>query len=291
MAEAAAVRPRGQLVGRALIYAVLGAFAAFYLLPMAVVAFNSVRSYEEIARTSVLGLPQSLHLDNWGAAWGRYCIASVCEGVRPYMWNSALMAVPATILSTLLGAVCGYALSMWRFPGAGLLFGVITLGVFLPAHMKLVPWALSLRPLGLSDSIAGLVLIHVVQGLSFTTLFCRNYYVAVPEDLIKAARVDGAGFFRIFWRIVLPLSPPILIVCVIWQFTGIWNEYLFGSTFSSRDTRPVTVALIAFSANIAQVREYGVEAAAVLIAAAPTLLIYVLGGKFFVRGLTSGAVK
>lgn len=278
-------------IRRAAIYAVLGVFVAFYLTPMVIVALNSVRSYEEISRTSVLGLPEALHLGNWATAWGRYCIASVCEGVRPYMWNSTLMTVPATLLSTALGAVCGYALSLWRFPGAGMIFGVITLGVFLPVHMKLVPWALSLRPLGLSDSIAGLVLIHVVQGLSFTILFCRNYYLSIPEDLIKAARVDGAGFFRIFWSIVLPLSPPILIVCVIWQFTGIWNEYLFGSTFSSRDTRPVTAALIAFSANIAQVREYGVEAAAVLIAALPTLLVYVFGGKFFVRGLTAGAVK
>jgi glucose/mannose transport system permease protein len=258
---------------------------------MVIVVMNSVRSVEEIGRTSVLGFPQTLHIENWAAAWSRYCIASVCEGVRPYMWNSAVMTVPATLLSTMLGAICGYALSMWRFPGANWLFGVITLGVFLPVHMKLVPWALSLRPLGLSESIGGLVLIHVVQGLSFTILFCRNYYVAIPEDLIKAARVDGAGFFRIFWRIVLPLSPPILIVCVIWQFTGIWNEYLFGSTFSSRETKPVTAALIAFSATIAQAREYGVEAAAVLIAAMPTLLIYIVGGKFFVRGLTAGAVK
>ncbi len=277
--------------GRALIYAVLGMFVAFYLAPLIVVALNSVRSVAEISRTSVLGIPQALHLENWAIAWGRYCMASVCEGVRPYMWNSAVMTVPATLLSTLLGAISGYALSMWRFPGANWLFGVITLGVFLPVHMKLVPWALSLRALGLSESIGGLILIHVVQGLSFTILFCRNYYVAIPEDLIKAARVDGAGFFRIFWRIVLPLSPPILIVCVIWQFTGIWNEYLFGSTFSSRDTKPVTAALISFSATIAQAREYGVEAAAVLIAAMPTLLIYIVGGKFFVRGLTAGAVK
>lgn len=278
-------------LARAAIYAVLGVFVAFYLTPIVIVALNSVRSTQEIGSTSVLGFPQGLHLENWVQAWGSYCIASVCQGVRPYMVNSAVMTIPATILSTFLGALCGYALSMWRFPGAGLLFGTITLGVFLPVHMKLVPWALSLRALGLSESISGLVMIHVVQGLSFTILFCRNYYAAIPEDLIKAARVDGAGFFRIFWSIVLPLSPPILTVCVIWQFTGIWNEYLFGSTFSARETKPVTAALIAFSANIAQVREYGVEAAAVLIAALPTLLVYLFGGKYFVRGLTAGAVK
>jgi glucose/mannose transport system permease protein len=290
MASASVTGERSR-TARLAIYLVLGALVAFYLAPLLVVLANSVRSLEEIGRTSVIGIPQALHWDNWSRAWGEYCIASVCGGVRGYMWNSAAITVPATILSTLLGALCGYALSLWRFPGHAAVFAVITLGIFMPSQMKLMPWALSLRDLGLSGSIAGLVLIHTVQGLSFTTLFCRNYYLAVPADLLKAAKVDGAGFFRIFWSIILPLSPPILVVCVIWQFTGIWNEYLFGATFSAPESRPVTAALIAFSASISQVREYGVEAAAVLIAALPTLVVYVLGGKYFVRGLTAGAVK
>jgi glucose/mannose transport system permease protein len=157
--------------------------------------------------------------------------------------------------------------------------------------MKLVPWALTLRELNLSNCLGGLILIHVVQGMCFTTLFCRNYYVNVPSDLIKAAKVDGADFLQIFWRIVLPLSPPILIVTVIWQFTNIWNEFLYAITFSEGSQRPVTAALMAFSANIAQAREYGIESAAVLLAALPTLLVYLFGGKYFLRGLTAGAVK
>jgi glucose/mannose transport system permease protein len=143
----------------------------------------------------------------------------------------------------------------------------------------------------LSNSLGGLILIHTVGGLSFTTLFCRNYYVSIPQDLIRAARIDGAGFYRTFRRIVLPLSPPILIVTVIWQFTNIWNEFLFGVTFSEGANRPVTAALMALNANIAQAREYGVESAAVLLAALPTLLVYVFGGKYFLRGLTTGAVR
>ena len=135
------------------------------------------------------------------------------------------MVIPATIVSTMLGALNGYSLSLWRFRGDKFVFGIMTLGVFLPEQMRLVPWVIVLRDLGLFNTISGLVMIHTVQGLSFTTLFCRNYYVSIPQDLLKAARIDGAGFFRIFWRIVLPLSPPILIVTVIWQFTGIWNEY------------------------------------------------------------------
>ena len=166
------------------------------------------------------------------------------------------------------------------------------MGVFLPEQMKLIPWALVLRDLGLSNTIAGLVLIHVVQGISFTTLFCRNYYVGIPPDLMKAARVDGAGFFRTFWRIVLPLSPPILIVTVIWQFTGIWNEFLYGVTFTTGAQQPVTAALIAISTTApTDVPQYGIQSAAVLLAALPTLLVYFFGGQYFMRGLTAGATQ
>jgi glucose/mannose transport system permease protein len=273
------------------VYPVLIGFAAFFLVPMVVVVLNSLRSFEEITQSSVLGFPQSFQWRNWSQAWSGYCMAGNCTGIQPYMWNSLVIAIPATIVSTLIGAVNGYVLSLWRFRGAATLFAIITFGVFLPAQMKLVPWAITLRELDLSNTIRGLVLIHIIGGISFTTLFCRNYYVNVPQDLIRAARVDGAGFFQIFRRIIVPLSPPILIVTVIWQFTNIWNEFLFGITFSEGANRPVTAALMALNANIAQAREYGIESAAVLLAATPTLLVYIFGGKYFLRGLTSGAVK
>ena len=273
------------------VYPVLIGFAAFFLVPMVVVVLNSLRSFEEITQSSVLGLPHHFQWHNWSDAWSGYCMAGNCTGIRPYMWNSLVIAIPATILSTLIGAINGYVLSLWRFRGAATLFAIITFGVFLPAQMKLVPWAITLRELDLSNTIRGLVLIHIIGGISFTTLFCRNYYVNVPHDLIRAARVDGAGFFQIFQRIILPLSPPILIVTVIWQFTNIWNEFLFGITFSEGANRPVTAALMALNANIAQAREYGIESAAVLLAALPTLVIYIFGGKYFLRGLTAGSVK
>jgi glucose/mannose transport system permease protein len=273
------------------VYPVLIGFAAFFLAPMVVVVLNSFRSFEEITQSSVLGFPHTFQWRNWSEAWSGYCMAGSCTGIRPYMWNSLVIAIPATILSTLIGAVNGYVLSLWRFRGAATLYAIITFGVFLPAQVKLVPWAITLRELDLSNTVGGLVLIHIVGGLSFTTLFCRNYYVNVPQDLIRAARVDGAGFFQIFRRIIVPLSPPILIVTVIWQFTNIWNEFLFGITFSEGANRPVTAALMALNANIAQAREYGIESAAVLLAAIPTLLVYVFGGKYFLRGLTAGAVK
>jgi glucose/mannose transport system permease protein len=165
------------------------------------------------------------------------------------------------------------------------------LGVFVPGQLSLMPWAYLLGKIHLTNSVYGLILIHCVQGLSFTTLFCRNYYIGIPAELMKAARIDGAGFFRIFWRIVLPLSPPILIVTVIWQFTGIWNEFLFGVTFTSGENQPVTAALIALNAAVSSNPQYGVQSAAVLIAALPTLIVYLVGGKYFMQGLTAGAVK
>jgi glucose/mannose transport system permease protein len=287
MSTIAARRP----ASRALVYALLVLLACGFLLPLAVVLLNAVRSSQEILLHSLIGWPRALAFGNFAEAWGHFCIAEHCDGIRPYMLNSLMLAIPATILSTLLGAVAGYAISLWRFRGDHVVFGLVLLGIFLPEQMKLLPWAMVLRDLGLTNSIAGLVLIHVVQGLSFTTLFCRNYYVGIPAELMKAARIDGAGFFRIFRRIVLPLSPPILIVTVIWQFTGIWNEFLFGVTFTAGENQPITAALIALNTAIQSNPQYGVQSAAVLIAALPTLIVYLVGGKYFMQGLTAGAVK
>ncbi len=282
---------RDASLSRALLYAVAFLLAFLYLIPLAVVLLNSLRTAEEIVQTSMIGWPRVWAFQNYTAAWADFCIAQTCSGIRPYMLNSALVTLPATLLSTLLGAVAGYAISLWRFKGDTWIFALVTLGVFLPEQMRLIPWTIVLRDVGLTNTLAGLVMIHTVQGLSFTTLFCRNYYIAIPADLMKAAKIDGAGFFRIFYRIVLPLSPPILIVTVIWQFTGIWNEFLYGVTFTTGTQQPVTAALIALSASVADVPQHGVQSAAVVIAALPTLLVYLFGGRYFVRGLTAGAVK
>ncbi len=255
--------------------------AAFFLTPLVVVVLTSLRPNEEMAQRSLIGWPQAVTLANYAMAWSHFCIAERCVGVAPYLVNSLLMTVPATLISTLLGAVAGFSIALWRFRGDTVIFALVTLGVFLPEQMRLIPWVIVLRDIGLSNSIAGLVVVHVVQGLSFTTLFCRNYYVAIPLDLIKAARIDGAGFYRIFWR----------IVCAIWQFTGIWNEFLYAVTFLTGTDQPVTAAIIAISATVTTTPQYGVQSAAVLLAALPTLVVYLFGGKYFMRGLTAGAVR
>ena len=278
-------------IRRIIVYGIVWVVAAAWLFPLVVVILNSLRTAEEIAQTSMIGWPRVWAWGNYTQAWDTYCIAQTCSGIRPYMLNSALVTIPATLISTLLGAVAGYAVSLWRFRGDSWIYGIVTIGIFLPQQMRLLPWTLVLRDLGLTNTLAGLVMIHTIQGMSFTTLFCRNYYVSIPADLMKAAKIDGAGFFRIFWRIVLPLSPPILIVTVIWQFTHIWNEFLYGVTFTTGTQQPVTAALIALSASVADVPQHGVQSAAVVVAALPTLLVYLFGGRYFVRGLTAGAVK
>ncbi|MBR0713433.1 carbohydrate ABC transporter permease [Bradyrhizobium liaoningense] len=285
------MRDRSFTPSRMLIYLFVLLVAVAWLVPLIIVILNSLRSNEEIAQTSMIGWPLQWAFRNYLTAWSNFCVAQTCAGIRPYMLNSALVTIPATIFSTLLGAVAGYAISLWRFRGDQWIYGIVTLGIFLPQQMRLLPWTIVLRDTGMMNTLTGLVLIHTIQGLSFTVLFCRNYYVSIPQELIRAARIDGAGFFRIFWRIILPLSPPILVVTIIWQFTHIWNEFLYGVTFTTGQQQPVTAALIALSAAVADIPQHGVQSAAVMIAALPTLLIYLIGGKYFVRGLTAGAVK
>jgi glucose/mannose transport system permease protein len=288
---AAAQAARRYLIGRVGVYAFLTVFAFIYILPLFVIVANSFRELPEIIRYGLISFPHSFSLKGWSTVWGSYCVGGTCEGIRHNFMNSLIMTIPATIVSTLLGLMNGYILSKWRFRGSEIIFTCMMFGVFMPGQVSLMPWAFILGHLGLSNSIAGLILIHCVQGISFTTLFCRNYYLNIPDDLIKAARIDGAGFWRIFYKIILPLSAPILIVTVIWQFTGIWNEYLFGVVFTGGRSQPITASLIGMATGGTNVRVYDVMSAGVLIGAIPPLLIYLFGGKYFVRGLTQGAVK
>lgn len=276
---------------RVVVYGLLVITALLYVLPLLIVFMNSFRDLQEINRTSLIGLPQSFSLDSWIKAWGEIRIGGNGGGISPYFINSFLMTVPATLISTAIGAVNGYALSVWRFRGHKWVFGIMLFGVFIPGQLMLLPWSMILGKLGLANSWMGLVVIHVVFGIGFVTLFFRNFYVGIPDEIIRAARIDGAGFWRIFFRIILPLSPPIIIVTIIWEFTHAWNEYLYASTFTSGYNRPITAALIAISGTNQISPEYNVQAAAVIIAAIPTLAIYLFGGRYFMRGLTAGAVK
>ena len=281
----------GKTALRWLLYVLLGLFALYYLMPLFVMVTTSLKSLEEIRTGSLIALPRDVTLEAWKTAWSSACTGIQCEGLRPYFWNSVLIAVPAVILSTLLGALNGYVVAQWRFRGANIIFSLMLFGCFIPFQVVLLPMARLLGMMGLAGTIPGLIFVHVIYGLGFTTLFFRNYYVTIPAELTKAARVDGAGFLRIFWSIFLPLSLPIIVVTVIWQFTQIWNDFLFGVSFSQAGTQPVTVALNNIVNSTTGVKEYNVDMAAAIIAGLPTLLVYVVAGKYFIRGLTAGSVK
>jgi glucose/mannose transport system permease protein len=276
---------------RIAIYAVLLLAAFFFLAPLYVMLVTSFKDAEQIRSGNLLSLPTSLNFEAWGLAWSTACTGVDCRGLKPYFWNSVIMAVPAVLISTAWGAINGYVLSLWKFKGSELLFGFMLFGVFMPFQVVLLPMSQVLGYLGLSSSLGGLVMVHCIAGLAGTTLFFRNYYTAIPKELVNAARMDGAGFWRIFWRIVLPMSTPILMVTLIWQFTNIWNDFLFGVAFSGADSKPITVGLNNMANTSSSVKSYNVDMAAAVIAGLPTMLVYVLAGQYFVKGLTAGAVK
>ncbi len=276
---------------RSILFILLGIFAIYYLMPLFVMITTSLKSLEEIRTGSLIDLPREITFDAWKTAWSSACTGIQCEGLKPFFWNSVLLAVPAVIISTLIGALNGYVLSQWKFKGANLIFSLMLFGCFIPFQVVLLPMARVLGLIHLAGSISGLVFVHVIYGIGFTTLFFRNYYVSIPSELVKAAKMDGATFFRIFISIFLPLSLPIIVVTVIWQFTQIWNDFLFGVSFSEAGTQPVTVALNNIVNSTTGVKEYNVDMAAAIIAALPTLLVYIIAGKYFIRGLTAGSVK
>jgi glucose/mannose transport system permease protein len=282
---------RTGIIVRAAIYVLLLLFAVYYLLPLYVMVVNSLKPLEEIRQGNMLALPQQWTIEPWLSAWSTAQIGVQPTGLKPYFLNSVLMVVPAVFLSTMLGALNGYVLTKWRFRGAEIVFGLMLLACFIPFQIVLIPSARILGLLGLAGTVSGLVLIHMVYGLGFTTLFFRNYYEAFPTELVRAAQIDGASFFQIFRRILLPSSGPIIVVTVIWQFTNIWNDFLFGSSFSSYNSIPMTVALNNLVNSSTGVKEYNVHFAGAILAALPTLVVYIVSGRYFVRGLMAGAVK
>ena len=288
-AQTQAIRT-GRLV-RVFIYCFLLVAVLFYLLPLAIMLVNSVKPLAEITGGNMVSLPQVWTIDPWLDAWSRAQIGVEATGLRPYFINSIVMVVPAVVILTLIGAVNGYVLTKWQFRGAKILFGLLLFSCFIPFQMVLIPMARVLGILGLSGTVYGLILVHVTYGIGFSTLFFRNYYASFPTELIRAAQMDGAGFFQILYRILMPSSGPIIVVCVIWQFTNIWNDFLFGASFASGSAAPMTVALNNLVQSSTGVKEYNVHFAGAIMAAFPTLLVYIVAGRYFVRGLMAGAVK
>ncbi len=273
------------------IYGTLGLVSVYYLLPLYVMVVTSLKGMPEIRMGNVFGPPVEVTFQPWVKAWAEACTGINCDGLSRGFWNSVQILVPSVILSIGIASVNGYALSNWKFRGSETFFTILILGAFIPYQVMLYPIVIVLRELGLYGSLWGLVMVHTIFGMPILTLLFRNYFASVPEELFKAARVDGAGFWGIYLRIMLPMSLPIFVVAIILQVTGIWNDFLFGVIYTKPEHYPMTVQLNNIVNSVQGVKEYNVNMAATLLTGLVPLIIYFASGKLFVRGIAAGAVK
>jgi glucose/mannose transport system permease protein len=250
-----------------------------------------MKTMPEIRFGNIFSLPSALNFDAWGRAWTSACTGLTCNGLSPGFWNSVKITIPSTIVSIFIAAVNGYALVNWRFRGSEIFFAVLIFGSFIPYQVMLYPLVMITRELGIFGTLPAVILIHTIFGMPILTLLFRNYFASLPQELFKAARVDGAGFWRIFFEIMLPMSLPIFVVALILQVTGIWNDFLFGVVFAGTQNLPMTVQLNNIVNSAQGTPEYNVNMAATVLTGLVPLIIYFVSGKLFVRGVAAGAVK
>jgi len=273
------------------LYGFLIVAALYWLLPLYVMIITSLKGLPEVRVGNIFSPPVELTFEPWVKAWDSACTGLYCEGLKVGFWNSVKILVPSTVISIAIASVNGYALSFWRFKGSEIFFTILLFGAFIPYQVMLYPLVIILRELSLFSSLSGVVLVHTIFGMPILTLLFRNYFASVPDELFKAARVDGAGFWRIFGQIMLPMSLPIFVVAIILQVTGIWNDFLFGIIYAGTTNFPMTVQLNNIVNSTQGVKEYNVNMAATLLTGALPLIVYFISGKLFVRGIAAGAVK
>ena len=273
------------------LYGTLIVVSIYYILPLWVMVVTSLKGMPEIRMGNIFAPPVEVTFQPWVKAWAEACTGLKCDGLSAGFWNSVRILIPSVAISIAVASVSGYALSMWKFKGSETFFTILLLGAFIPYQVMLYPIVILLREMGLYGSLWGLVLVHTVFGMPINTLLFRNYFASVPEELFKAARVDGAGFWGIFLRIMLPMSLPIFVVSAIIQVTGIWNDFLFGVVYTTPELYPMTVQLNNIVNSVQGVKEYNVNMAATLLTGLVPLAVYFASGKLFVRGIAAGAVK
>jgi glucose/mannose transport system permease protein len=284
-------RPKHLTPGRIGLYLFLAVAAAFFLLPAWVMVLTSLKTMDEIRQGRIFSLPADPRFDAWVTAWSSACTGLSCNGISVGFWNSVAILIPSVILSIAAGAVTGYALSLWRVKGANLLFAVLLCGAFIPYQVFIYPLVRVFSAAGIYNSLACIVIIHIIFGLPVMTLLFRNYYAGMPIELFKAARVDGGSFWQIFLHVMLPMSLPIVVVAAILQVTGIWNDFILGLVFAGRANLPMTVQLNNIVNSTTGERLYNVNMAATILTAAVPLLVYFVSGRWFVRGIAAGAIK
>ena len=285
-------RPKKMLSRRnIMLYGTLIMVSMYYLLPLYVMVVTSLKGMPEIRMGNIFSPPMEITFDPWVKAWAEACTGLNCEGLSRGFWNSVRITVPSVIISIAIASVNGYALANWRFKGADVFFTILIFGAFIPYQVMLYPIVILLRELGLYGGLPGLVIVHSIFGMPILTLLFRNYFTSLPEELFKAARVDGAHFWGIYFRIMLPMSLPIFVVAMILQVTGIWNDFLFGVVFAGTQNWPMTVQLNNIVNSTQGVKEYNLNMAATMLTGLVPLTVYFLSGKLFVRGIAAGAVK
>lgn len=285
-------KPRRRLSGRnIMIYGTLIVVALYYLIPLYVMVMTSLKGLPEVRLGNIFAPPMEVTFEPWVKAWSEACTGLNCDGLQRGFWNSVRITVPSVAISILIASINGYALANWKFKGAEFFFAILMIGAFIPYQVMIYPMVILLRELGIYGSLTGLVLVHTVFGMPILTLLFRNYFATLPEELFKAARVDGTGFWGIYFRIMVPLSLPIFVVAIILQVTGIWNDFLFGVVYTKPDLYPMTVQLNNIVNTTTGVKEYNVNMAATILTGLVPLTIYFVSGRLFVRGIAAGAVK
>jgi glucose/mannose transport system permease protein len=285
-------KPRKTLSRKNIIlYGTLIVVAIYYLIPLYVMIVTSLKGMPEIRLGNIFSPPVEVTFEPWVKAWAQACTGLNCDGLSRGFWNSVKITIPSVFVSIAIASINGYALANWRFKGANLFFTILIFGAFIPYQIMIYPLVILLRDLGLYTKLPGLILIHTIFGMPILTLLFRNYFTTIPEELFKAARVDGAGFWGIYFRVMMPMSLPIFAVAIVLQVTGIWNDFLFGVIYTKPDTYPMTVQLNNIVNSVQGVKEYNVNMAATLLTGLVPLTIYFISGKLFVRGIAAGAVK
>jgi glucose/mannose transport system permease protein len=291
------VGPRGPRPRRALsrrnifLYGTLIVLALYYLVPLYVMVVTSLKGMPEVRVGNIFSPPMEITFEPWVRAWATACTGLNCDGLSRGFWNSVRITVPSVFLSIAIASVNGYALANWRFKGANIFFTILIVGSFIPYQVMIYPIVIILREIGLYGRLPGLVIVHTIFGMPILTLLFRNYFASIPEELFKAGRVDGAGFWGIYFKIMMPMSLPIFVVAMIIQITGIWNDFLFGVIYTTPESYPMTVQLNNIVNSTQGVKEYNVNMAATILTGLVPLVVYFASGKLFVRGIAAGAVK
>lgn len=274
-----------------ILYGTLFVAAAYYLLPLYVMVVTSLKGMPEIRLGNIFAPPVEITFEPWVKAWANACTGLNCDGLSRGFWNSVRILVPSIVISIVVASVSGYAMANWKFKGSELFFSILIIGAFIPYQVMIYPIVIVLREMGVYGTLTGLVIVHTIFGMPILTLLFRNYFASLPEELFKAARIDGANFWQIYFRIMLPMSLPIFVVAMILQVTGIWNDFLFGVVFTRPEYYPMTVQLNNIVNSVQGVKEYNVNMAATLLTGAVPLIVYFVSGRLFVRGIAAGAVK